>query len=724
MKSCVVRQKGLAAFRRSRRVGTLCGGIFVLFSFLGLSSLGLAEQRQAPLTIAVMDPLAAPLSCACVEGYAQRDYDKLAVFLQNRLGRKVTVLYVEALQRALPAKPGDRLDLIIGKRALAEYDAAECRLSIRPIATLTDKRGKTTLTGLFVVGRTDPAQRLSDLKGYRIIFGPKDSAEKHQAAMDALRQEGISVPQATEIAPDCNEAALRVLENEGRTRVAAVISSYAQPLLEGCGTIDPGALRVVGQTAAVPFVTVFATASVSAEDRSAILAALEAVRKDRALLKALESRAGFVPLRKESAPTSRQTEHSAPEASKHDRAPDRSAPANRVPAEPMIGSNKEWPQWRGPARNGLIDWLPKRLSPRPNMLWKKKLTGDGLAGIVGTEHVVIVSDRDDARQRDIFRCLDARTGRQLWQLSYSAPGDLDYGNSPRATPLIHDGRVYLLGAFGDLHCVRLDDGRVLWKRQLIREFRSELVTWGLTSSPLLVDGRLIVNPGAETASLVALEASTGKTVWRCPGFPSAYASFFVGEFGGRRQIVGYDQISLGGWDATTGKRLWSLIPPEEGDFNVPSPLRVGGQLLVASENNGTRLYGFRRDGTIIARPTAKNDDLLPDSTSPVVMDGKVYGCSGELFCLDLREALRTVWRAADRAFEDHVSILAGDSRLLIASADGELLLVDVSKGRYRLVSRLRVFDDEAGLLSHPALIGNRLYLRSKSSICCLELARD
>ena len=264
-------------------------GVFFLFWLVA------ATQAQQPgeMTIVVMDPLAAPLSCKCLPGYGQRDYDKLGAFLQKRSGRKVRVLFDEALADALRAAPGRRADLIIGKQSLVKFDAAECKLAIRPLARLTDKDGRTMLTGLFAVSQNDPAQKMADLAGYKVLFGPEDSDEKHAAAVTALKKAGVAVPEKMEIRGADSQAALELLDNEKNHRVVAVISSYMPPLLEACGTVEKGSLRIVGRTAEVPFVTVFTTNSVDAAAEKQIVEALRAVREDAKLLQALESKSGF-----------------------------------------------------------------------------------------------------------------------------------------------------------------------------------------------------------------------------------------------------------------------------------------------------------------------------------------------------------------------------------------------------------------------------------------------
>ena len=382
-----------------------------------------------------------------------------------------------------------------------------------------------------------------------------------------------------------------------------------------------------------------------------------------------------------------------------------------------------WPGWRGVGRQAITADVPGMLPEQKRVLWQRPLTGPGLAGVVVANGRVVVSDKDEAATHDIFRCLDALTGAPIWTLRYLAAGDMDSTNAPRATPLVHDGLVYLLGAFGHLHCVRLDTGQVVWKRNLVEDFGAHLPMWGMCSSPLITDGTLIVNPGAKDASIVALNPRTGDVVWKCPGRQAAYASFIVGAFGGVRQIVGYDFETLGGWRVDTGQRLWELRPEVNGDFNVPTPIDVGGKLLVATENNGARLYGFAPGGKIVPKPLAANLDLVPDTSSPVVLDGKLFGAAGALFCLDLDHGLKTLWEGVtDYAYNDYVSLIAGNGRILVTTASGELLLVNASAEKYELVSRLRLFDE--GVLSHPALVGDRLYVRSDSAIVCLRLGES
>jgi outer membrane protein assembly factor BamB len=339
---------------------------------------------------------------------------------------------------------------------------------------------------------------------------------------------------------------------------------------------------------------------------------------------------------------------------------------------------------------------------------------------------VIVADKSGDGQRDIFRCMDANTGRQTWTLTYRAEGEMDFTNTPRATPVIHEGLVYLLGAFGDLHCLELSTGRVAWKMNLLKRFKAERPQWGVSATPLVVGEKLIVNPGAKDASLVALDHRTGDVIWKTPGAAAAYGSFILGRFGGVEQLVGYDAISLGGWDPKTGKRLWRLVPEVEGDFNVPTPINIDGKLLVATENNGTRLYGFREAGRIIQEPLEYNELLGPDTATPVVVNGLLIGIDSNLRCLDLSAGLKTLWGYGKDPFKDYVTfIVGGQGQVLAASQRGDLLLMRPDRTGPNIQASYPLFDDvpetDRDVWPHPALVKNRLYVRNGLGVNCFLL---
>ena len=275
-----------------------------LYSICFLTMLGLAlyphstkaADKAKSLTMVVMDPLAAPLSCPCVEGYAQRDYTVLAKHLETTMNCEVVIVFSESLPSALK-KTGGKADIVIGKYSVVKSDAKLAKRAMTATSELTDLQGNTTQYGMIVVNKQDPATSVSDLADYTIIFGPSEAEEKHSAALQLLEASDIHIPSNRQKIDDaCSDGACKVIDLGPESRTAAVISSYAQPLLEGYGTIKKGDLRVVGKTTPVPFVTVFVSDILDSSTRQQVATALSDAAIHPMVLQALESLAGFVPL--------------------------------------------------------------------------------------------------------------------------------------------------------------------------------------------------------------------------------------------------------------------------------------------------------------------------------------------------------------------------------------------------------------------------------------------
>lgn len=266
--------------------------LVTLLAVLAFALPSLAEDRT--LHVIVMDPLSAPLSCDCVKGYAQRKYEKLGEFLAKQLGRPVKVTWSESLVKATKETDG-AAHLVIGKHSVVLHDAQKLNRKYEPIAALTGSDGETTQTGLLVVRTPDAAQKVTDLKGYRVFFGPEDCDEKCAVVIDMLKEAKMPVPTERETYPSCSNAASKLMELKAEEKAVAVISSYAEPLLAGCGAVKKGDLRVIARSKPIPFITAFADGALSTAEQESIKTALLAVAEEVELLEALETEAGFVP---------------------------------------------------------------------------------------------------------------------------------------------------------------------------------------------------------------------------------------------------------------------------------------------------------------------------------------------------------------------------------------------------------------------------------------------
>ena len=635
---------------------------------------------KEPLRVAVGDPLAVDNACTCVAGYAQRDYRALAEALTRETGRPVKLAFADTLGSA-----GERLGggphLMIGKASVVEAELAHAHAGTRAgrcLARLTDPRGDTVFQGVLVVRADDPAQKVADAAGYRVIFGPETCEEKYGAALELMRTFGYGATGTVETADNCTLAAHRV--TEGGRGTAAFISDYALPLLVGCGAVDKGGLRVIGRTGPIPFVAVYSTGLLTDEEAGAVQAALLRVGRTRRIRQALESRDGFA----------------LPEAL-----------SAETGARPVA--------------------LPDRLPEKAAVRWRRAMSAQSLGGMAGDGRCLIVSDKDDAAVCDVWRCLDAASGKPVWEIAYPAPGKMDFTGAPRATPVIAGGRVYLLGAFGDLLCGELATGKVVWRCNLLKRFGGKLPVWGFCGTPLVIGDTVAVQTAAPKAALVALDRATGRERWRTAGDGPGYGSLIHAYLGGRWQIVGHEARALCGWDPESGKRLWQVVPTQPHDFNVPTPARVGDLLLAATENNGTRLYAFDREGVLRSEPVFASGALSPQTATPVRAGTWLWGQDGEgLHALALDQALRPAGAWTDRVFKDHVSLVADGRRVLAVTHSGEVFLFESGAGEACVPKGLKVVGDRPGgalteVWSFPVVMNGCLYLRSQDEVVCLKL---
>jgi outer membrane protein assembly factor BamB len=391
------------------------------------------------------------------------------------------------------------------------------------------------------------------------------------------------------------------------------------------------------------------------------------------------------------------------------RSDSQSAPG--VPTKKRLG----WYQWRGQNRDGHADWLPDRWQ-EPIKNWSFSLPNLGVGGVVANDDFTIASSRDASDENDLFYCLDSATGVVLWQYQYRAVGELDYGNSPRATPILADPYVITLGAFGDLACLDLDTGEAVWKKNLVKDFEGQMPTWGYTASPLLDEQQLILQPGGKNSSLIGLDLASGELIWRTPGGQAAYASLVLIEQPMLSQLVGYDYDALIGWERKTGRKLWAMKPLVPNDFNVPTPVVVPGGIAVTTENNATRLYRFDKANQLQAKPAAESLDLAGDSHSPLRIGSMYLGIDRDLIALDLENGLEEVHRVKDVEPSDYCSIIAHQDRMLHIAKSGAISLWKIDRQSCVKLGTMATQMEKCQLLSHPAMHGKTLYLRGPNSL--------
>ncbi len=387
--------------------------------------------------------------------------------------------------------------------------------------------------------------------------------------------------------------------------------------------------------------------------------------------------------------------------------------------------NGTWPGWRGENRDGHTAKLPNVWS-EAQLLWQAPLTSNGVGGIAADENFVIVSGRDATDKRDRFVCLEPISGAVLWELEYAAPHELDYGNSPRATPTIHDPYVFLLGAGGHLSCVDMDSGEVRWKKELVAELHGELPEWGYANSPIIVGKCLIVQPGGKVQSIVALDLETGARVWTARADQTAYASPQLLKNSRGSEILLVDRSSYFAVDGQSGKTLWKIISKGASEFRVPMPIVLNDAVVTSGEVHGTRRFEYDKVGGISVEPSAEQPDLAPDTQSLVANKHWIIGVQSDLLGLNPKN-LEVSWQIKDPAFSKHCSLLVSNDRLLAVTEEGEAILIDVSAKpksdpQLRILGRQLLNDNQSNCLAHPAIVGGTLYLRTANALSAWSLS--
>lgn len=333
--------------------------------------------------------------------------------------------------------------------------------------------------------------------------------------------------------------------------------------------------------------------------------------------------------------------------------------------------------------------------------------------------ILVVSGRDASDSRDRFVGLDSETGQQLWAYEYESVIALDYGNSPRATPAFSSGVLVLLGASGKVTGFDPTAGVPLWTLDLAKHFDVEIPTWGFSGSPLIVDGQVLVQV-ADKPSLISIDLFSGKVIWKVTGTPAAYSSLMLLSDG--KRVVGVGDEGYFVRQIRDGKLEWSAQPTHSGDFGVQTPIVHSDGLLFASENNGIQMYP-RKDSSFGVEPSTQNEDLIPDTHTPVLVGDQLLVAHDGLHGLRVDRDLQESWVLAEKKIYSYASIIASQDRALVTTEGGEWILVSLEAGKEpTMLDHRALFDEKIRLLSHPALHQDSIFVRVGKFVQCYRLS--
>jgi outer membrane protein assembly factor BamB len=395
------------------------------------------------------------------------------------------------------------------------------------------------------------------------------------------------------------------------------------------------------------------------------------------------------------------------------------------------GFAHEWPAWRGPERNAIADesqLLERWPESGPPLLWKTDGLGGGYSSVVIAQgRIYTMGLRGNAAH---VICLELDGGQEIWSARVG-PGE------PNCTPTFDDGRVYGLGAEGDLVCVDAQTGRETWRKNFKQDFGGQLMSgWGYSESPLVDGDRLICTPGGKQALLAALDKRTGQTIWTTPASGlgrlgvdgAAYASPVMSEACGVRQYVQVTGRGVVSAAADDGRLLWSYNRIANDTANIPTPL-VDGDHVFCSTGYGTgaALLQVVRQGRQL---DVREVYFLPAQTMQnhhggmVLLDGYIYCGHGHNqgfpLCVELKTG-KVAWHGGRGPGKGSAAVLCADGQLYFRYEDGVMALIEARPDRYVLNGEFRIASNNGKSWPHPVIVDGLLYLRDQGTMLCYDL---
>jgi len=405
------------------------------------------------------------------------------------------------------------------------------------------------------------------------------------------------------------------------------------------------------------------------------------------------------------------------------RADQKESTASSMPADTSLLA-VSWTGFRGPHRDGLVsagtislDW-----SAQPPREIYRQPVGAGYAGFsVGAGRAYTIEQR---RDREAVVCYDLATGHELWVFDYEASfEEVLGGNGPRSTPTIADGRLYVLGAQGHLHCLDSMTGKMYWARNVLADFGEENLSWGMAGSPLVMNGKVVVtSSGQGGPGVLSFDAESGGLLWKSDAGTQCYSSLMDVMLADRRQILNLADSALNGIDPADGSVLWSYPWKLSGGPSCAQPLVIGGDRVMVSS-------GYGRGACVVGvRAPAKPGDRFEVSqvwcttklrnkfASSVLLAGAIYGLDeGILCCLDSTSG-KMNWKEGRFG---HGSILLVGDMLLILGEQGELALVKAEPKGFHEVARIQALTGRTW--NNFAVVGGVVLARNHKEMVAYDL---
>ncbi|MCA1567477.1 MAG: PQQ-like beta-propeller repeat protein [Acidobacteria bacterium] len=396
--------------------------------------------------------------------------------------------------------------------------------------------------------------------------------------------------------------------------------------------------------------------------------------------------------------------------------------ANHTSAPAAPSARNYWTNFRGPNRDGRyeeravrVNWPAGGLKP----MWKQPVGGGFSSFVVAGGAAYTIEQR---RAQEVVVAYNVETGRELWTHGWNAEFSPDNtGDGPRSTPTWDAGRLYALGAEGELRALDAKTGKLFWQKNILSDNGASNIQWGMAASPLVVDDKVVVLAGGTGGKgVVAYNKMTGGRVWSSLNDRASYTSPMLVTLSGKRQIMVVTASRIAGLDPADGATLWSHPWDVSMGINVSQPLVVGANrfFISAGYGKGAALVELQGSGrSFTTKSVWENINLKTKFNSPVVHNGHVYGLDeGILTCVDLATGERK-WKGGRYGYGQ---VILASNHLIVTTDAGEIVLVKADPAGYAEVTKFSALTGKTWNV--PALANGRLLVRNSSEMAAYNLA--
>lgn len=409
-------------------------------------------------------------------------------------------------------------------------------------------------------------------------------------------------------------------------------------------------------------------------------------------------------------------------------------------AAPGWAADADWPQFRGPKRDGHSpdkNLLKSWPSDGPPLAWTATGVGEGYSSVaVVGDKVITMGDKGDSNY--VF-AVSRKDGTSLWEAKVGRSGGGGGYPGPRCSPTVSGDKVYAIGQHGEFVCVSLADGKELWRVDFKKDFKGSSGGWQYSESPLVDGNKVVVTPGGKEATMLALNKDTGKVIWKGftpDGEAAGYSSIMVSNAAGKKQYVTLTSKGVNSFDAESGKLLWRYGTSKErfadNTANIPTVIlyEQPNQLFAtAGYNRGGGVFTLASAGGKIEPNEQQWSEKVKNKHGGIIRVGNYlygdYDDSGNLWCVDAKTLSEKWTRSRNDKFQGRgsASMCYADGMLYVRYQNGYVALVEATPEAYKHVSGFKLPKSEGNNWAHPVVIGGKLYVRQGDAIMCFDVAK-